>query len=116
MKQLLKMTIGSLALIALSACSVPNHNYRGTAIGSAVGALAGGVIGHQLHHDNGRYVGGVTGALIGGAIGNNYDQNSVYAYPGAYYPGGYYPGTYRPPAAPAYGSYASPPPQYYRSY
>ena len=106
-----KLGLASLAIVALNACSVPNHNYRGTAIGTAVGAVTGGVIGHQLHHDNGRYVGGVTGALIGGAIGNNYDQLSVYTNPGGYYPGpgGYYPGGYRPPAPDPYG-YASPSP------
>ncbi len=43
-------------------------------IGGTVGAIAGGVLGHQLDDDSGRYVGAVAGALAGAAIGNYMDR------------------------------------------
>lgn len=55
----------------LSGCVTDNQS---AALGSLVGAVAGGVLGHQINDDNGRYVGAVVGALAGAAIGNYMDQ------------------------------------------
>ena len=81
MSQSLKITLVAVAALLLSACagqtglrSADFQRYQYTAIGSAVGALAGGVIGHQFDDDDGRYYGAAAGALLGGAIGNNMDQ------------------------------------------
>lgn len=47
------------------------------AIGGVVGALAGGVVGHQINDNNGRYVGAVAGALVGAAVGNYMDRQQA---------------------------------------
>ena len=58
-------------------------NNQSAAMGTSSGAIAGGVIGHQINNDNGRYVGAVTGALAGAAIGNymNRQQQPVQQQP-----------------------------------
>jgi len=55
---------------------------EGVGIGAVVGALTGGIIGHQLkgHQDvGGALVGGVTGAAVGGAIGAQIPNQSTLA-------------------------------------
>ena len=81
MSQSMKLIFVAGAALLLSACAGQNglstydmQRYQYTAIGTAVGALAGGVIGHQFDDDDGRYYGAAAGALVGGAIGNNMDQ------------------------------------------
>ena len=75
--------LASIALL-LSACAGPGNlssdyqRYQYTAIGTAAGALAGGVLGHQFDGDDGRYYGAAAGALLGGALGNNMDQIRAY--------------------------------------
>lgn len=69
--------LSAAAAMVLSGCADPNFqmsNHQRAAIGTAVGALAGGVIGHQVDDDKGRYVGAVAGALAGAAIGNYMDN------------------------------------------
>ena len=75
MKKLLVLPLAGAVI--LSGCSDPNgfqmSNHQRAAIGTAVGALAGGVVGHQLDDDKGRYVGAAAGALAGAAIGHYMD-------------------------------------------
>ncbi|MDO5091141.1 MAG: OmpA family protein [Cardiobacteriaceae bacterium] len=70
--------ITATAALALGGCADPNgfqmSDHQRAAIGTAVGALAGGVLGHQVDDDKGRYVGAVAGALAGAAIGNYMDN------------------------------------------
>lgn len=62
-----------VAALALSACA-PNDPYMRTKTGAAIGAIAGGVLGHQLDDDTGRYVGAAAGAALGGGLGYAMDQ------------------------------------------
>lgn len=71
-KSVLALTLGA----TLTGCSMTgglSDNQR-TAIGAGVGAVLGGVVGHQVNDKNGRYVGAVLGALAGGAIGRYMDN------------------------------------------
>jgi uncharacterized protein YcfJ len=45
--------------------------------GTLVGAVIGGVIGHQLGKGNGRELATVGGAIVGGAIGNDMERSST---------------------------------------
>lgn len=80
----LQLTLAASTLVLLSACAGQGNlgydfqRYQYTAIGTAAGALAGGVLGHQFDDDDGRYYGAAAGALIGGALGNNMDQMRAY--------------------------------------
>lgn len=68
----MKKAFAPLMIAALlSGCITDNQS---AALGGLVGAVAGGVLGHQVNDDNGRYVGAVVGALAGAAIGNYMDQ------------------------------------------
>ncbi len=60
--------------VALSLAACANNPYPRTTVGAGVGAVAGGVLGHQLDDDKGRYAGAAVGALVGGAIGNYMDR------------------------------------------
>ncbi len=63
MKKFLSLFIVLVFIMAVSACqSNKTRVAEGTGIGGVVGALAGGIIGHQSGN-------GVEGALIGGALG-----------------------------------------------
>lgn len=61
------------AAVALGGCAADDPYLR-TKTGAAIGAVAGGVIGHQLDDDAGRYVGAAAGAAIGGGIGYAMDR------------------------------------------
>lgn len=67
--------LGALSLAFLNGCVDGAYldNNR-AAIGGVLGAVAGGVIGHQIDDDSGRYVGAVAGALAGAGIGYYMDQ------------------------------------------
>lgn len=67
-KTLLALTLGA----TLTGCTMTQNQQ--TALGAGVGAVLGGVVGHQVHDKNGRYVGAVLGALAGGAIGRYMSQ------------------------------------------
>ncbi|MBP3194708.1 MAG: OmpA family protein [Cardiobacteriaceae bacterium] len=63
------------AAIVLTGCESLDGNYRGAA-GAGIGAVAGGVIGHQMDSRKGRYVGAIAGALTGAAIGSYMDRQA----------------------------------------
>jgi len=71
----LKVTIiaATATLLLLSGCATDDPNRRAKA-GAAIGAIAGGVLGHQTDSKNGRYAGAVIGALTGAAVGNYMDN------------------------------------------
>jgi hypothetical protein len=62
----------TIALIAaFSGCNPYNNEGEGAATGGALGALAGGIIGHQSHDTGaGMLIGGAVGAVTGAAVGS----------------------------------------------
>ena len=59
-------------IAALGGCNPYNNEGEGAATGGALGALAGGIIGHQSHDTGaGMLIGGAVGAITGAAIGSN---------------------------------------------
>ncbi|MDX1605708.1 MAG: OmpA family protein [Candidatus Competibacterales bacterium] len=64
-----------IAALAVTACA-PNDPYMRTKTGAAIGAIAGGILGHQLDDDAGRYVGAAAGAALGGGIGYAMDRQA----------------------------------------
>ncbi len=75
----------SLAIIAflaaISGCNPYNNAGEGAATGGALGALAGGIIGHQSHDTGaGMVIGGALGAVTGAAVGSQI-QKPVYEQP-----------------------------------
>jgi outer membrane protein OmpA-like peptidoglycan-associated protein len=69
MKKLLIIAIA--ATIAGCAADDPNRRAK---TGAAIGAVAGAVLGHQIHDDRGRYWGAAAGALAGAGVGNYMDN------------------------------------------
>ncbi|MBS9777230.1 MAG: OmpA family protein [Gammaproteobacteria bacterium] len=66
-------TLVAVAVAAsLTGCAMTQNEK--TAVGAGIGAVVGGVLGHQVNGKNGRYVGAVLGALAGGAIGRYMNQ------------------------------------------
>ncbi|UJF24865.1 OmpA family protein [Suttonella sp. R2A3] len=65
--------VAGAAALTLAGCQTLSQN-QNAAIGTGIGALVGGVAGHQVNDDNGRYVGAAVGALAGGLIGNYMDR------------------------------------------
>jgi len=59
-------------LAATSGCNPYNKAGEGAATGGALGALAGGIIGNQMHHNTGTglLLGGALGAVTGAAVGS----------------------------------------------
>ncbi len=70
----LRVMLVLLGLLVLSACM--NDPYARTRTGTAVGAVAGGVLGHQLDGRHGRYYGAAAGAALGGGLGYAMDQQA----------------------------------------
>ncbi len=66
-------TLLSVVAVLTSACVTDDPNQRAKA-GAAIGAVAGAVVGHQVHDENGRFVGAAVGALTGAAVGNYMDK------------------------------------------
>jgi osmotically inducible lipoprotein OsmB len=64
MKLLLKHLLAVIALTAFTGCANMNAQQKNTAIGAAIGGVAGSVL------TNGSSVGTVGGAAVGGVIGN----------------------------------------------
>ena len=67
----------AIAAALLAGCADPNTAFgrnQHTAIAATAGAIAGGVIGHQMDDDAGRYVGAAAGALAGAALGHQMDS------------------------------------------
>lgn len=67
-----------LAALALSACqSLQTNKERGVVIGTAGGAVVGGVLGkHQGSTAKGAIIGATVGGVIGGVIGHQMDQQA----------------------------------------
>src|SRR5208283_3373156 len=58
-------------IAAVSGCNPYNNEGEGAAAGGALGALAGGIIGHQSHDTGaGMLIGGAVGAVTGAAVGS----------------------------------------------
>src|SRR5580698_3394994 len=74
--------LAMVALIAaISGCNPYNNEGEGAATGGALGALAGGIIGHQSHDTGaGMLIGGAVGAVTGAAVGSTI-QKPVYEEP-----------------------------------
>jgi len=71
--QKIKLTAIAAAAIILTGCATDDPNRR-TKAGAAIGAVAGAVLGHQVHGKNGRFAGAAVGALTGAAVGNYMDK------------------------------------------
>ncbi len=58
-------------IFVISGCNPYNNAGEGAATGGALGALAGGIIGHQSHDTGaGMLIGGTVGAVTGAAVGS----------------------------------------------
>src|SRR6202167_1257097 len=58
-------------IFVISGCNPYNNEGEGAATGGALGALAGGIIGHQSHDTGaGMLIGGAVGAITGAAVGS----------------------------------------------
>jgi outer membrane protein OmpA-like peptidoglycan-associated protein len=69
MKKLLIVAVAA----ALAGCAADDPNRRAKT-GAAIGAVAGAILGHQIHDDRGRYWGAAAGALAGAGVGNYMDK------------------------------------------
>ncbi|MDO5091142.1 MAG: glycine zipper 2TM domain-containing protein [Cardiobacteriaceae bacterium] len=75
----------ALGAALLAGCADPNTTYGANqhkVIAATTGAVVGGVLGHQMDDDRGRYVGAAVGALAGAALGHQMDntQNTTQYY------------------------------------
>ena len=62
----------------ISGCNPYNNAGEGAATGGALGALAGGIIGHQSHDTGaGMLIGGAVGAVAGAAVGSQIQKPVV---------------------------------------
>lgn len=66
------LIVAVAAAIAVAGCA--NDPNRNTKRGAVIGAVAGGVLGHQVDGDKGRFIGAAVGAIAGGAAGNYMDR------------------------------------------
>jgi len=65
-------------LAAMTGCNPYNNEGEGAATGGALGALAGGIIGHQSHDTGaGMLIGGALGAVTGAAVGSQIQKPVV---------------------------------------
>ncbi len=69
----LKIAAIAAAITLTTGCATNDPNQRAKT-GAAIGAVAGAVLGHQIHDKNGRYAGAAIGALTGAAVGNYMDK------------------------------------------
>ena len=62
-------------IAAVSGCNPYNNAGEGAGVGGALGALAGGIIGHQSHDTaTGMLIGGAVGAASGAVVGSQIDK------------------------------------------
>jgi hypothetical protein len=73
MHAVFKMTALTAALGLTVACA-PGDPYARTKTGAGIGAVTGGILGHQIERGEGTAIGAVVGALAGGAVGNYMDR------------------------------------------
>lgn len=71
-KKIVTMTLASVLLFGLSACSNMSDRDRNTAIGAGAGGVAGAVL------TGGSTMGTVGGAVVGGVIGNQVKNNNKF--------------------------------------
>ena len=65
-------------VFVVSGCNPYNNEGEGAAAGGALGALAGGIIGHQSHDTGaGMLIGGAVGAVTGAAVGSQIQKPVV---------------------------------------
>jgi len=65
-------------IVAIAGCNPYNNEGEGAAAGGALGALAGGIIGHQSHDTGaGMLIGGAVGAVTGAAVGSTIQKPVV---------------------------------------
>jgi uncharacterized protein YcfJ len=72
------LIVAAISSMALSNCTAPTgpNTQRGALGGGLLGAVAGGIIGHQSGNAlEGAAVGGALGAGAGAVYGNSQDQN-----------------------------------------
>ena len=62
-----------IAIAAATAGCAADDPHQRAKTGAAIGAIAGAVLGHQVHDDRGRYWGAAAGALAGAGVGNYMD-------------------------------------------
>lgn len=75
--KLIRPAIVAVSIAALSACATDDPNARAKT-GAVIGAIAGGVLGHQVSGARGApIVGAVIGGLAGGAVGNYMDKQQA---------------------------------------
>ncbi|HWE48004.1 MAG TPA: glycine zipper 2TM domain-containing protein [Caulobacteraceae bacterium] len=63
-------------------CHASRHNAH---VGTAVGAVGGGLLGNAVSHGGGRLGGTVIGAVAGGVVGHQIGKHSVKCAHGYYY-------------------------------
>ena len=72
MKKLTLIAMATATALTVAGCA--NDPNRNTKRGAGIGAVVGGVLGHQVDGDKGRYIGAAVGAIAGGAAGNYMDR------------------------------------------
>ena len=71
MKKYLCIFSMMMLMAAVCGCNPYNNAGEGAAVGGGLGALAGGIIGHQSHDTAaGMLIGGAVGAVTGAAVGS----------------------------------------------
>ena len=76
-KYIAAMTL-MISIATLTGCNPYNNEGEGAATGGALGALAGGIIGHQSHDTAaGMLIGGAVGAVTGAAVGSQIQKPVV---------------------------------------
>ena len=87
MKAIALSVLGAASLLSVSCETADQGAVNGAVVGGGVGALAGGIIGHQSHNTGaGAIIGGAAGAATGSVIGAqqgqiNEDRNNADAPP-----------------------------------
>jgi len=105
MSTTIRLALLTSALL-LSACASTYQSHPHTLGGAAAGAVAGGLLGHEIDDDNGRYIGAAGGAIVGGAVGKYMDYlQRGQRQPPPRAPYGYAPAPSRHDPYPSYSSY-----------
>lgn len=90
-KSVLLLPALAMACLVTGCVGTGPNTEQGAVTGGALGALAGGIIGHNSQGGDafgGALLGAAAGAIAGGAIGNSVDQErgTIYGTPGQYDP------------------------------
>lgn len=71
--QISKMLFVIALAVAVASCAADDPNRRAKT-GTAIGAVAGAVLGHQIDSDKGKVFGAAVGAVTGAVVGNYMDK------------------------------------------